>query len=164
MAGPFAALDAALLRAARTTGHSPARDRAVARFSKLGEHAAIWLAIGAAGSALDVPRRDAWRRATAGVGIAYLLNTALKLVVRRQRPELDGLPALIATPTRLSFPSAHATSSFAAARAFAPMIGCVPVYALAGSLAASRVWLGVHYPSDVAAGAVLGTAIGSAAR
>jgi hypothetical protein len=61
--------------------------RCVARFSRLGEHGAIWLALGAAASALDAPeQRPQWRRATAAVAGAYALNTALKLVVRRPRP------------------------------------------------------------------------------
>ncbi len=49
---------------------------------------------------------------------AYGLNYAVKLAVRRPRPGLEGLPALSPVVSRLSFPSAHATTSFAAARAF----------------------------------------------
>jgi undecaprenyl-diphosphatase len=91
---------------------------------------------------------------------AYGLNTVLKLVVRRARPDVPGLPALIGTPTQLSFPSAHATSSFAAARAYGRLVPRAPLYVLACALAWSRVYLGVHYPSDVAAGAALGTVVG----
>ena len=118
-----AGLDTALYRAARTYGHAPATERAVARFSHLGEHAALWLAIGTAGVVFDRPRRGRWRRALAGVGAAYVANVAVKLVVRRPRPIFDDLPQLIGTPTQLSFPSSHATSSFAAARAYAPLLG-----------------------------------------
>jgi membrane-associated phospholipid phosphatase len=85
-------------------------------------------------------------------------------VVRRTRPALEELPALIATPTALSFPSAHSTSSFAAARAFSALMPPKPLYAAAGAMALSRIYLGVHYPSDVAVGAALGTLIGSRAR
>lgn len=159
-----AALDLAALRLLRTAGHSPGAETAVKRFSSLGEHAAVWLALGAAGMALDRPRRASWRRATAAVGGAYVFNTAIKLVVRRRRPRLRGLPPLTGTPTALSFPSAHSTSSFAAARAYSALLPAPPLYALAAALAVSRLYLGVHYPSDSLAGAALGLAVGSAGR
>jgi undecaprenyl-diphosphatase len=95
---------------------------------------------------------------------AYALNTALKAVVRRRRPALRDLPALIGTPTALSFPSAHAASSFAAARAYSALLPATPLYAVASAMALSRVYLGVHYPTDIAVGAALGTVVGSAAR
>ncbi len=158
------ALDERLLRLARTRLHGPRRERAAARISALGEHGGVWLALGAGGMALDAPRRRAWRCATGAVAGTYALNMALKLIVRRRRPELPGLPALAATPTRLSFPSAHASTSFAGALAFS-RLGAprAALYALALTLAGSRLYLGVHYPSDVLAGAALGSAVAGAA-
>ena len=133
----------------------------MARFSRLGEHGGVWLAIGVIGQALDAPRRGRWRRATTRVAGAYALNTAIKLLVARERPSLPGLPPLTDTPTRLSFPSAHASTSFAGALAYSRLgVPSVPVYALAASLSMSRLYLGVHFPSDVLAGALLGTAVG----
>ena len=157
------AADLALLRAARTTAHTPQRDRAVAAFSALGQHAAIWLAFGAGAATFsERGQRRAWRVATATVAGSYVFNTALKFAVRRPRPQLRDLPPLTSTPTQLSFPSAHATTSFAAARVYsAAGAPALPLYVLAGGLAASRLYLGVHYPSDILAGAVLGTVIGS---
>jgi undecaprenyl-diphosphatase len=153
-------LDERLLLAARTRGHAPGAERAVARFSRLGEHAALWLALGAGGAALRPDDRAAWLRSTGVVAAAYAANTALKLAVRRRRPRLAGLPPLTGTPTGLSFPSAHATTSFAGALAYRRRgLPGAPLYLLAGALACSRLYLGVHYPSDALAGALLGTVL-----
>jgi membrane-associated phospholipid phosphatase len=154
-------LDERLLRIARTRGHADPRvQSAVAGFSRMGEHGGVWLAIGAVGYALDRPRAGRWRNAVGAVAGTYVLNTALKLAVRRRRPELPGLPALTGTPTQLSFPSAHASTSFAAAGLYARLgLPAPALYALAVTLSLSRLYLGVHYPSDILAGAALGTAV-----
>lgn len=152
-------VDHALLVLARTRGHSPALDRATAAFSKAGEHGACWLALGAVGAALAGPgdQRRRWLCGARAVALAYAANTAIKQVVRRPRPTLDGLPPLTSTVSALSFPSAHATTSFTAARVYRGLVPGALLYALAGAFALTRPYLGVHYPSDVLAGAVLGT-------
>jgi membrane-associated phospholipid phosphatase len=131
----------------------------VAAFSKLGEHAACWLALGLVGALVDVPRRRAWLRGGQTVAASYAVNQAIKFVVRRRRPELPGLPPLTATVTRLSFPSAHATTAFAAARAYRGLAPGLLMDGAAVAFAFSRPYLGVHYPSDVLAGAALGHAV-----
>jgi membrane-associated phospholipid phosphatase len=160
----LARADLRLYRLVRSAAKPPVSE-AVGRFSRLGEHAALWLALGAVGAALDGPdRRARWRRGALVVGATYAANTAIKTVFRRRRPAIEELPALVSTPTKLSFPSAHASSSFAAARAYAGLVPAGPLYATAAAMACSRVYLGVHYPSDIAAGALLGLAMGSVAR
>ncbi len=154
------ALDLALLRVLRTRGHGPTAQRAVLAFTRSGEHGLLWLAGSAVGAALDRRRRPLYLRAIRVVVVGYLTNIAMKYVVRRRRPELDGLPALSSTVTSLSYPSAHSTTSFAAAGVLSRKLPAAPLYACAGAMALSRAYAGVHYPSDVVAGAVLGAALG----
>lgn len=157
-------VDRALLIAARTRMHPPGLERAVAAYSRMGEHAACWLALAGAGALLDrrAGARARWTRGARIVLAAYGLNFAVKVAVHRRRPELDGLPPLTPTVSRLSFPSAHCTTSFAAARAFSGLAPTGGLYGAAILFALSRPYLGVHYPSDVLAGALLGTAIAEA--
>jgi len=157
-------LDLDLLRLARTRGHSRAAERAVSAFSRTGQHGAAWLVIGALGAAGDRTRRAGFLRGVAAVAGTYSANTALKFVVRRPRPQLPDLPALTSTPTQLSFPSAHAATSFAGALACSRLgLPALPLYAFAVALTLSRLYLGVHYPSDLLAGAMLGTVVALAA-
>ena len=158
------ALDLALYRRVRGIARTPRSVSWVRSYSRLGEHGGVWLAVGAAGVALDGRRRRRWTRATACVGGAYVISTSIKLAVGRRRPAVEDLPHLMATPTGLSFPSSHSTSSFAAARAFTGLVPTGPLYCGAVAMALSRLYLGVHYPSDVAAGAGLGTLLGSFGR
>jgi membrane-associated phospholipid phosphatase len=120
------------------------------------------MALGLGGAALtrDPHRRREWLAGIRVVAGANAINYAVKITVRRRRPELPGLPPLTPTVSRLSFPSAHATTSFAACRAYHGVAPTGALYAAAGLFALSRPYLGVHYPSDVLAGAMLGTAIG----
>ncbi len=154
-------VDRKLLVLARTRGHARWAERVIGSFSRTGEHAACWLTLGTAGALRDpdAARRRQWRRGVAVVLGAYGANFAVKLAVHRRRPELPGLPPLTPTVSRLSFPSAHATTSFAAARAYSRAAPALPLYAAAAAFALSRPYLGVHYPSDVLAGAVLGTVL-----
>ncbi len=95
---------------------------------------------------------------------AYVISTSIKLAIGRQRPLVEDLPHLMATPTGLSFPSSHSSSSFAAARAYGTLLPPAPLYAAASAMAFSRLYLGVHDPSDIAAGVALGSVLGTLGR
>jgi membrane-associated phospholipid phosphatase len=116
-----------------------------------------WHALAGLCAVADRERRPLYLRAVRAVGLAFLASQAVKFTVRRRRPELPDLPPLTGTMSRRSYPSAHAATSFAAARAL-PLPGAV-VYPLATAMALSRLYLGVHYPSDALAGAALGDAV-----
>jgi len=142
--------------------HGGGGQRALLLFTRAGEHGLLWQAVCAAGALADRRNRPVYLRAMATVLGAYLANIALKYVVRRRRPVLEGLAPLTSTVTSLSYPSAHSTTSFAAARVLAGGDGplpAAPTYALASAMAFSRLCVGVHYPTDIAAGAVFGTAL-----
>ena len=152
-------LDLAVLRALRTRAHARSLERAIAAFSKLGEQGVVWFAICGAGAFADPGNRPVYRRAAAAVLASYVVNQGIKFAVRRPRPQLEDLPPLTGTLTGLSYPSAHAATSFAGARMLSAALPAGPLYALAAKLALSRLYLGVHYPSDIVAGAVLGSAL-----
>ena len=125
----------------------------VARFSRLGEHGAIWFLIAALARRWDAART---------VGLAYGANQLVKVIVRRRRPPQEG--RRIQTLSDLSYPSAHAATSVAGARALSETLPAAPLWALAAALAGSRLYLGVHYPSDTVAGAALGGAVAELTR
>jgi decaprenylphosphoryl-5-phosphoribose phosphatase len=153
-------LDTALLRVLRTRGHAPALERAVALVSKCGEHGAAWYAIAGAGASIDRPRRSEYAHAARTVAVSFAVNQAVKLIVRRRRPDVPGLPPpVVRTMSNRSYPSAHATTSAAGARVLSSLLPSAPLYALAAVLSLSRPYLGVHYPSDTLAGAALGAAV-----
>jgi membrane-associated phospholipid phosphatase len=156
----LAALDLRLLRLLRKRGHWPAFERVVQTYAMAGEHGLIWHGIAVAGVAFHGEQRTVYLRAMRITLITLAANAALKRVVRRARPVMeDELPALVPTLSGRSYPSAHSSTSFAAAGALAGALPAPPLYAAAAAMALSRPYLGVHYPSDVVAGAVLGRAL-----
>jgi len=154
-------IDLEIMRAMRTRAHTPGLEKAAKRLGKAGNHGVIWLLIGGLLAVVDGSNREGWIVCAALGPAAIALNYVVKLMVRRPRPVLEGLPPLGGAPSSLSFPSAHATSSFAVATAMARVepLGAL-AFVLAFALALGRPYLGMHYPSDVAIGAVLGVALG----
>jgi membrane-associated phospholipid phosphatase len=160
-ARPMEDLDLRIMRAMRTRGHSPGLERAAEGLGKAGNNGAVWVVLGLSLAILDGAHREAWLICAVLAPVAIGLNFAVKLVVRRPRPVLEGLPPLGGAPSSLSFPSAHATSSFAVAVAMTRVEPLAAIaFLLAFALALGRPYLGMHYPSDVVAGALLGMGLG----
>lgn len=88
----------------------------------------------------------------------------VKRIVRRKRPHDPAVVVNVGTPSQLSFPSAHATSTTAAAILMGRTTGLPLPAVLVPPMALSRMLLGVHYPSDVACGIALGAVIAAIAR
>ena len=127
-----------------------------ARFaSGWGEHSLGWLAIAATGAVIDPARRRMWVRAGGATFAAHLAAVVVKRLVSRTRPESTSVLVRVATPSRLSFPSAHAASTAAFVTALPTLPRPVAV-GIVGAMGLSRILLGVHYPTDVLAGTALG--------
>jgi membrane-associated phospholipid phosphatase len=98
------------------------------------------------------------------VAAAHGTSIAVKRVVRRQRPIDPSVQVLVGTPSRLSFPSSHATSTTAAAVLYGGLLRRPLTAVLVPPMLISRLVLGVHYPTDVLVGSALGAAIGAGVR
>jgi membrane-associated phospholipid phosphatase len=153
-----------VLKAVQGTLGRPPVIRVARGMSVFGEHAVGWLAMGALGALVDRRRRRDWVAATAAVALAHGASIGVKRVVRRPRPDDPRVQVHVGTPSRLSFPSAHATSTTAAAVLFGALLRKPLAAALVPPMAVSRMVLGVHYPTDVLAGSALGAAVAVIAR
>lgn len=143
--------------------HRPGVLAAAHGLSYFGEHSIGWLGVSALGALLKPQRWRSWLLVGAGAFTAHAAAVLIKRLVRRVRPGHPAVAVHVGTPSRLSFPSAHVTSTTAAAILLARVTGTpLPVVAVP-PMALSRMLLGVHYPSDVAAGVVVGAAVAAVA-
>ncbi|GAA2147161.1 bifunctional phosphatase PAP2/diacylglycerol kinase family protein [Kitasatospora kazusensis] len=136
------------------------------RLSRAADHGKLWFGTAALLGATG--HRGARRAALRGVGSVLLASTAANIfakgATRRPRPLIDPVPVarrLLRQPASSSFPSGHSASAAAFATAVAlesPLLG-LAVAPVAAGVMASRVYVGVHYPGDVLAGAALGAGV-----
>ena len=151
-----------MLRFLRTRGHPEPLETMMQAIGMCGEYGGIWIASGAIGASIDPKRRRQWLTGGLVAPVAVGVNYAVKVLAGRERPLIEDHPALAKAPSKLSFPSAHATSSVAAATA----LGRVEprarpaLFTIAAAICVGRPYLGMHYPSDVLAGAALGFGLG----
>ncbi|RFD27161.1 phosphatase PAP2 family protein [Mycobacterium uberis] len=136
--------------------------------SHFGEHSIGWLVASLLGAILVPCRRRDWLVAGAGTFVAHGVAVLIKRMVQRTRPSHPAIAVNFDVPTQLSFPSAHVTSTTAAAILIGRASGLTKTIAaavLVAPMVLSRIALGVHYPSDVAFDVVLSAAIaGTTAR
>lgn len=158
-------IDERVFTAIRTKGHPAALELPVTVFSMTGNYGLFWLMLAA----------GFWffgNELTIGILVllpfviypTLLVNFVLKVALRRERPvhQEANLRPLVKVPSSRSFPSSHAAMSFAAAifmSHFHPELWPL-FFGLALLMSWSRVYVGVHYPSDVLAGTVVGIAMG----
>lgn len=134
----------------------------------LGNGGVFWIALSLLLIAFKKTRRAGLCCALALVLDLLAVNIILKPLIARPRPfyVLPEISLLIPTPGEFSFPSGHSASSLCAAwaafRSMKRKIG-VPLLVLAALIALSRLYVGVHYPTDVIGGALLGIALGEIA-
>ena len=146
---------------------APVLDAAMSMLSLAGSYSLIWLVIAAALLARKTTRQ-AGVAAVSAVALAEAIIALLKPIFMRPRPFLvdPSVTLIINSPGDWSFPSGHAAAACACAVAIAVTLGArrwriwLPIIALAALMAFSRLYLFVHWPTDVLAGAVLGVSVG----
>jgi undecaprenyl-diphosphatase len=139
----------------------PQVDRAAAVVSNLSDYGFIWVLLSLIKGRRRGPGR---RRAIVSLGAAGVSSLAMvsaaKSVVERQRPD-EHLEARVRTPTSSSFPSGHTLAAFTTAFVLSESAAQTAAsVGFAGAVAASRVHLRAHHPSDVRGGAAIGSVLG----
>ncbi len=155
--------DSAVMTFVQSSFHGPITDAVFPAVTCLGESGIFWILLSLLIIALG--RKNGWR-ATGCLMLAAMLlglllgEIALKNIICRPRPfqDMPGIPLLIPPPSGYSFPSGHSCASFAAATIIflKDRRPGAAALALAALIAFSRVFLFVHYPTDVLAGSLLG--------
>lgn len=162
-------IDGGLLLLIQEYVRTPLLDEIMVFITTLGNGGMIWIA---ATILLFIPKKTRKAGIMSGVallGSLIINNNIIKNIVQRPRPfvTFTDLQILIPTPSEFSFPSGHTSSSFAAAGVFysnLPKKFGVPAVILAGLIGLSRLYVGVHYPTDVIAGIIMGILLSSGAE
>lgn len=169
--GRLQELDHAVFRGVATTSHTQAGDRLLRGVSRAGDWSVIWVVTALLLSLFGGRRgRRAALRGWLAIAVSSgVFNHSIKLLVRRARPDLELVPSdrqPVKSTSTFSFPSGHTASAFAFTTGIAPEFPrlAAVLHVVAVAMGYSRVHAGMHYPSDVVAGAAAGTAAGLASR
>ena len=162
-------IDGGLLLLIQDYARNPILDRIMIFITTLGNGGMIWIAATVILMIPKKPRKVGIMSAVALLGSLLINNHLIKNIVQRPRPfvTFTDLQIIIPTPSEFSFPSGHTSSSFAAASVFythLPKKIGVPAIVLAGLIGLSRLYVGVHYPTDVIAGIFMGIFLGYLAK
>ncbi|TPG29675.1 phosphatase PAP2 family protein [Mycolicibacterium hodleri] len=151
--------DAALVAVQSTLAGRPGVLAGARALSHFGEHSAGWLGVSLLGALMQPQRRRIWLTAGIGAFAAHASAVVIKRVVKRERPHHPSIAVNVSTPSRLSFPSAHVSSTTAASILLARATGLPLPWVLVPPMALSRLVLGVHYPTDVLTGVAVGAVV-----
>ena len=140
-------------------------DAVITFITHLADHGYLWIGVAILLLFFKQTRKGGVAALIALTCGLIITNLCIKNAVARIRPyeTIEGLYSMIGVMKDWSFPSGHTTASFAAATALAMSLGKkfgIPALILAALIALSRLYVGVHYPSDVLAGAIIGTLCG----
>jgi undecaprenyl-diphosphatase len=165
---PIRRADLAAFRAV-ASAEIPLLGPALPRLSTAANHSRLWVALAALLGITGgrFARRAGLRGLLALAVTSAVTNLPAKLLTGRERPGLDVVPEvrrLARIPSSTSFPSGHSASAFAFATAAGMELPHLraPLWGLAGTVAFSRVYTGVHYPGDAIVGSAIGFAVARA--
>jgi undecaprenyl-diphosphatase len=159
------AIDDAVNAAFEPLRGNPQADRTAALVSNLADYGFVWVLLAALKARRRGPNR---RRAVVGLAAAgfssLIVSRIVKAAVERQRPD-DHLLATVRTPSSSSFPSGHTLAAFCTAFVLADSdTQTAANVGFAAAVAASRVHLRAHHPTDVIGGAAIGSILGLGVR
>lgn len=167
LAAPIRRFDTGIERAFDTVRGKPLVDRAFYTVSELGDFSLLWHLLATTQGLRRGGDLAGTVRLVTIMGVeSVIVNGGVKSLFRRQRPVHDGpRPFNLRQPRTSSFPSGHASAAAVFAVVASEDDALAPLYvALAAAVAASRVHVRIHHPSDVVGGAVLGVALGAGLR
>lgn len=162
-------VDGNILLFLQETVRNPVLNSVMIFITKLGDGGMIWIAVTILLLACKKTRKVGVMSMAALIGSLLINDVLLKNLVQRPRPfhTMPELITLVPPPGHFSFPSGHSSSSFAAAIVLyrnLPQKRGILAMVLAVLIAGSRMYVGVHYPTDVLTGAIVGTMIGMGAE